>query len=222
MKEAARWSKVLPIRSAESSRERWRSSPARRVGSELRSSTGFSQEGAAVVGEDIDPIAERDTTRFVAVYGDAADATVAQAGVAAACELFGGVDILVNIAGRFLGKVVTETSDEEWDAVMRTNVKSVFVHCRAAIPALIEGVPGSIVTVGSIAGIAGLRGQAAYSASKRRSRNSLVRSPSSMRSRDSVRTSSRPARSTHPSSPEPARRRCSKFRQEQRSSECGA
>ena len=52
--------------------------------------------------------------------------TAAQEAVALAIERFGRLDILVNNAARFLLKPTLETSDEEWDAVLRTNVRGVF------------------------------------------------------------------------------------------------
>jgi NAD(P)-dependent dehydrogenase (short-subunit alcohol dehydrogenase family) len=122
--------------------------------------------GASVVGEDIDAIPGRPGERFVAVQGDAGQSSVARAAVRAAPDRFGRLDILVNVAGRFLGRPLAQTSDDDWDALMTANVKSVFVHCREALPALLAGEPGNIVSIGSIAGIVGLRGQAAYSATK--------------------------------------------------------
>jgi NAD(P)-dependent dehydrogenase (short-subunit alcohol dehydrogenase family) len=125
--------------------------------------------GASVVAEDIDPaVAELETPdgRVVAVIGDVADSTTAHAAVAAALERFGRLDILVNNAARFLLKPTLETTDEEWDGIMRTNVRGVFVHCREALPRLVEGSGGAIVNLASISGMVGLSDQAAYSASK--------------------------------------------------------
>ena len=125
--------------------------------------------GAAVVAEDLDPsVAELETPdgRVAAIVGDVADSTTARAAVAVALERFGGLDILVNNAARFLLKPTLETTDEEWDGVLRTNVRGVFVHCREALPRLAEGSGGAIVNLASISGMVGLSDQAAYSASK--------------------------------------------------------
>jgi NAD(P)-dependent dehydrogenase (short-subunit alcohol dehydrogenase family) len=119
-----------------------------------------------IVAEDIDPsVRELEGDGVVALVGDVADPDVAAAAVAAAQEHGGRLDLLVNNAARFLLKGILETTDEEWDAVQRTNVRGVFVHARAALPALLE-TRGTIVNVASVSGVVGAPGQAAYSASK--------------------------------------------------------
>jgi NAD(P)-dependent dehydrogenase (short-subunit alcohol dehydrogenase family) len=125
--------------------------------------------GASVVAEDIDPsVAELETAdgRVAALVGDVADASTARAAVAAATERFGRLDLLVNNAARFVTKPVVDTTDDDWDGVMRTNVRGVFVHCREALPLLAEGGGGAIVNLASISGTVGLTDQVAYSASK--------------------------------------------------------
>jgi NAD(P)-dependent dehydrogenase (short-subunit alcohol dehydrogenase family) len=124
--------------------------------------------GAAVVGEDLRPVTppEGYGDRFAAVQGDAANTEVARESVAKAVENFGRLDILVNVAGRFLRAPIGEITDADWDSLMATNVRSVFVHCREALPSLLAHGDGSIVSIGSIAGVVGLSGQAAYGATK--------------------------------------------------------
>jgi NAD(P)-dependent dehydrogenase (short-subunit alcohol dehydrogenase family) len=124
--------------------------------------------GACVVGEDLDPLSapEGHEDRFAVVQGDAAQASTARAAVDAAVDRFGRLDILVNLAGRFLGRSILDTSDEAWDELMAVNVRSVFVHCREALPALLAGGGGAIVTAGSISGQVGLMRQAAYGTTK--------------------------------------------------------
>jgi NAD(P)-dependent dehydrogenase (short-subunit alcohol dehydrogenase family) len=125
--------------------------------------------GASVVAEDIDPAVDRlaDGDDGVATLaGDAAQSAVARDAVALAVERFGGLDVVVNNAGRFLLKPITDTTDEEWDGLMTTNVRSVFVHCRDALPRLVERGGGAIVNVSSISGVVGLPAQGAYCATK--------------------------------------------------------
>src|SRR5690348_11218356 len=125
--------------------------------------------GARVVAEDLDPAVEELATGdegVAALTGDAAKADTARAAVALARERFGGLDVVVNNAGRFLLKPIVDTTDDEWDGLMTTNVRSVFVHCREALPHLIEQGGGAIVNVSSISGVIGLPAQGAYCATK--------------------------------------------------------
>jgi hypothetical protein len=125
--------------------------------------------GARVVAEDIDPAVEElaaSDDAIAALTGDAAQADTARAAVALARERFGGLDVVVNNAGRFLLKPIVDTTDDEWDGLMTTNVRSVFVHCRQALPHLIEQGGGAIVNVSSISGVIGLPAQGAYCATK--------------------------------------------------------
>ena len=122
--------------------------------------------GAAVVAEDIDPaVAELGGERIAVLEGDVAQAETARRAVALAVERFDGVDVLVNNAARFLLKSILETTDEEWDGLMASNVRGAFVHCREALPTLLDG-GGAIVNVASISGIVGLPDQTAYCATK--------------------------------------------------------
>ena len=122
--------------------------------------------GAAVVALDLDPsVAALERDNVAALVGDVSTAATAQQGVALARERFGGVDVLVNNAARFLLKPLIDTSDEEWDGLFESNVRSVFVQTRAALPSLIER-RGAIVNLASISGVLGLSDQAAYCATK--------------------------------------------------------
>jgi NAD(P)-dependent dehydrogenase (short-subunit alcohol dehydrogenase family) len=123
--------------------------------------------GAKVVAEDLDPaVNELEADDVAVLEGDAAQAQTARAAVELAKARFGGLDVVVNNAGRFLLKPIVDTTDDEWDALMTTNVRSVFVHCREALPHLIASDRGAIVNVSSISGVVGLPAQGAYCATK--------------------------------------------------------
>jgi NAD(P)-dependent dehydrogenase (short-subunit alcohol dehydrogenase family) len=124
------------------------------------------ENGAAVVAEDVDPaVAELEGERIAVLEGDVAQADTARRAVALATERFGGLDVLVNNAARFLLKPIAETSDEEFDGLISSNVRGAFVHCREALPALVDG-GGAIVNVASISGLVGLPDQTAYCVTK--------------------------------------------------------
>ena len=125
--------------------------------------------GASIVAEDIAAdVAGLDTPdgRIVSLCGDASLSSTAREAVRFALERFGRLDVLVNNAARFLGKPALEITDEEWDGLMATNVRSVFVHSREALPHLLETGRGAIVNISSISGVVGLPDQAAYCATK--------------------------------------------------------
>jgi NAD(P)-dependent dehydrogenase (short-subunit alcohol dehydrogenase family) len=123
--------------------------------------------GAKVVAEDIDPVVEQLADDDVAALcADAADADTARRAVELALTRFGRLDVVVNNAGRFLLKPIVDTTDDEWDGLMTTNVRSVFVHCREALPHLVAARGGAIVNVSSISGVVGLPAQGAYCATK--------------------------------------------------------
>ncbi len=123
--------------------------------------------GARVVAEDIKAeVAELEADDVATLVGDVADGGTARKAVALAHERFGALHILVNNAGRFLMKPITETSEEEWDELLRVNVRGAFLHSREALPALAEHGEGRIVNVASISGVIGMSGQSAYCSTK--------------------------------------------------------
>jgi 3-oxoacyl-[acyl-carrier protein] reductase len=103
-----------------------------------------------------------------AVYlaGDATEETTAQSCVALAIKQFGRLDILVNNAGVGNYKNLVDTSAEEYDALMDSNMKSSFLFARHAAPVMIEQKRGEILFISSVAGLQGYAGEAVYCASK--------------------------------------------------------
>ncbi len=81
-------------------------------------------------------------------------------------EEFGTIDGLVNNAGITKDGLLMRMSEEQWDAVINTNLKSVFNMTKAAIKPLMKQKFGSIVNITSVVGIRGNAGQANYAASK--------------------------------------------------------
>ena len=79
---------------------------------------------------------------------------------------FGRLDILINSAGIYLEKLLSEVSEKEYDSIMNTNVKGVYFMCQAALPALRKTNSGAIVNIASDAGINGNLLCTAYCASK--------------------------------------------------------
>jgi NAD(P)-dependent dehydrogenase (short-subunit alcohol dehydrogenase family) len=78
----------------------------------------------------------------------------------------GHVDILVNNAGIWRPGRVTDLSEETWDSVNDTNVKSVYLMSKFLIPSMIERKAGVVVNIASVAGLVGAADASAYAASK--------------------------------------------------------
>jgi 3-oxoacyl-[acyl-carrier protein] reductase len=97
-----------------------------------------------------------------AVQADVSDAASAAALVGEA----GDVDVLVNNAGLTRDGLLARMSDDDWRAVIDTNLSSVFYTCRAVTRPMMKKRAGSIVNVSSIVGVHGNWGQTNYAASK--------------------------------------------------------
>ena len=135
---------------------------------------GFAAKGANVVAtarreerlrELCDLIAARDGN---AVYlaGDAAEPSTAERCVALAVKQFGRLDILICNAGAGNYKDLVNTSVEEYEALMDSNMKSSFLFARYAAPGMIAQRSGEMLFISSVAGLQGCAGESVYSASK--------------------------------------------------------
>jgi len=134
----------------------------------------MAREGASLVltarrESRLDELVERVQSvggRAVAVVGDVREEETALRAVRAAKEHFGALHILLNNAGMGNYKPLIETSAEEYDEMMETNVRSTFLFSRHAAPVMIEQGTGTILMLSSMAGKYGFAGEAVYCASK--------------------------------------------------------
>ena len=105
--------------------------------------------------------------RAVVVTADVADADAVSAAVVAAEEQVGGIDLLVNNAGRVDAEVpLWEADPDEWWGVVETNVRGPFLLARAVVPGMIARGGGRVVDLNSGAGSHDMVGASAYNASK--------------------------------------------------------
>ncbi|HZL45512.1 MAG TPA: SDR family oxidoreductase [Opitutaceae bacterium] len=100
------------------------------------------------------------------VTGDAREESTAIKAVKAATETFGRLDILINNTGMGNYKKIIDTSAEEYDELMDTNVRSTFLFTRHAVPVMQRQKSGIILMVSSMAGVYGFGGEAVYCMSK--------------------------------------------------------
>ena len=100
------------------------------------------------------------------VVGDAREEDTAKEAVAAASETFGRLDILINNAGVGNYKNIVDTSADEYDTLMDSNVRSTFLFTRHAVPVMQAQKSGTILMLSSMAGVYGFAGEAVYCATK--------------------------------------------------------
>jgi 3-oxoacyl-[acyl-carrier protein] reductase len=81
-------------------------------------------------------------------------------------EDFGAIDVLVNNAGITKDTLLMRMTEEQWDAVINVNLKSVFNFTKAAQKTMLKQKSGSIINLSSVVGVSGNAGQSNYSASK--------------------------------------------------------
>lgn len=79
---------------------------------------------------------------------------------------FGTIDVLVNNAGITKDTLLMRMTEEQWDAVINVNLKSVFNFTKVVQPTMLKARSGSIINISSVVGVAGNAGQGNYSASK--------------------------------------------------------
>jgi meso-butanediol dehydrogenase / (S,S)-butanediol dehydrogenase / diacetyl reductase len=129
----------------------------------------FSRQGATVFGVG------RDTGRLAEVFAEVEHGSYATVDVASpqACRdaveqcvgEFGGLDVLVNVAGRHQMRRTESMTDDDWAQDLAVNLNGPFFLCRSALPHLLER-GGNIVNVSSIAGVEGQAYSAGYCAAK--------------------------------------------------------
>ena len=134
----------------------------------------FVREGAKVVIADRD-LAAADMAvaaltqkggQAMAVQCDVSNADSVAGMVQATVAAHGRLDVIVNNAGYGIAGSLSETSDEDWEALMGVNVRGVFLCCKHAIKQMQKNGGGTIVNVASVVAAVGIRNRAAYVASK--------------------------------------------------------
>src|SRR4051794_7284187 len=134
----------------------------------------LARSGCDVVGVDLDAEALEQTRTaigdegtFRSVVADVRDADAVTDAITWAASSCGRIDVLANVAGGSRpGQDVVALDPTEWDRLVRVNLTSVFLMCRAVIPHMRAGGGGSIVNVSSGAGVRGMHRNPGYVAAK--------------------------------------------------------
>jgi meso-butanediol dehydrogenase / (S,S)-butanediol dehydrogenase / diacetyl reductase len=134
----------------------------------------FAREGArvAVAARRAEPLATvtvemaKAGGETLAVQCDVTQARQVQDAMRAIVGRFGRLDVVVNNAGALIAATAEETSDADWDRIIDVNAKGTFLVSRAALPELRRTGGGSIINIGSILSLVGMKKRAAYCAAK--------------------------------------------------------
>lgn len=134
----------------------------------------FAQEGATVVVaarrldkcEETVAQIEAAGGKALAIQTDVTEESQVERLLAETVRRYRRLDILVNNAGIFGGRSIAATTTDEFDEVMRTNVRGAFFCCRAGFLQMRQQGGGTIINMSSVAGVQAWRGTGIYSASK--------------------------------------------------------
>ena len=129
----------------------------------------LAAEGARVAIGDLNEDGAREVAGELDGFScvlDVSDTASVRAGIAAAVDRLGDIDVLVNNAGTDMFSFFVNTNEELWDFVLGVNLRGVLAVTHAVLPRMQERRAGCIVNVASEAGRVGSQGSAVYSAAK--------------------------------------------------------
>lgn len=122
--------------------------------------------GSQKAAEDVKAAIEAEGGRAIVIQGDVSKAEDVEKVFAAVKAEFGRLDVLVNNAGITRDSLLLRMKEENWDAVIDTDLKSGFLAIKAAAPIMMKQRKGAIINIASVVGITGNVGQINYSAAK--------------------------------------------------------
>ena len=136
--------------------------------------SALAAQGATVVGTATTPDGAASIAAYLREAGnagtgialDVTDATATGTALASIEKQFGSVAILVNNAGITRDNLLVRMKDDEWDAIMATNLKPAYRLAKAVLRGMMKARHGRIIQIGSVVGASGNAGQANYAAAK--------------------------------------------------------
>ena len=134
--------------------------------SKLGANVAVTYSSSADAANEVVKEIEKSGSKGLALQADAASFEKAEDVISKVIEEWGSLDVLVNNAGITKDNLILRMNEEQWDAVIDTNLKSVFNYSKAAAKPMMRARGGSVINIGSVVGISGNAGQSNYSASK--------------------------------------------------------
>ncbi|WP_188396837.1 3-oxoacyl-[acyl-carrier-protein] reductase [Sporomusa sp. GT1] len=122
--------------------------------------------GNAEAAEEVRTVITANGGQAITVKADVADADAVDSLVKQTIDTYGKIDILVNNAGITRDTLLMRMKDEDWDAVMNTNLKGIFYCTKAVTKSMMKQRSGKIINMTSVVGLMGNAGQANYAAAK--------------------------------------------------------
>lgn len=122
--------------------------------------------GNRTAAEEVVSMIEAAGGQAMLVQADVGNAADVEAMVKAVVERFGRIDILVNNAGITRDNLIMRMKEEDWDAVIHTNLKGIFNCTKAISKLMMKQRYGRIINMASVVGVMGNAGQANYAAAK--------------------------------------------------------
>jgi NADP-dependent 3-hydroxy acid dehydrogenase YdfG len=138
------------------------------------SALALAQEGASLVLSarrqerliELEMAVQEAGGKAASIVGDAREEETARQAVELAVTKYGRLDILINNVGVGNYKNLVDTSAEDYDEMVDSNVRSTFLFSRHAVPVMIQQKSGILLMISSMAGIYGFAGEAVYCATK--------------------------------------------------------
>src|SRR5581483_596345 len=127
---------------------------------------GTNEERAKEVVQELEGVRTSSEQRFTSFIVNVGEKVSVESAIQELLGAWGHIDILVNNAGITRDGLLMRMTEEDWDAVMDVNLKSIYNTCQTLVRPMIKAKGGKIINISSVVGLTGNAGQANYAASK--------------------------------------------------------
>lgn len=133
---------------------------------DLGANVAITYASSTEAAEEVVELMKNKGVKAMALKADAVNLQKAEEVINSIVDQWGSINILVNNAGITRDNLILRMNEEQWDAVINTNLKSVFNYSKAATKPMMRSRGGTVINIGSIVGLSGNAGQSNYAASK--------------------------------------------------------